>query len=324
MEILEIIIIKTGLIYMQTIHFIVNPTAKNGYSLQIWNELEQMLNNKGVSYTVYFTEYPGHAGELAKEIADSLAGVPGLIAVVGGDGTLHEAVNGIIGRENIKIADIPAGSGNDFSRGLQLPLDPSAALEGILRKIDKQPFLMDVGKVATGGGQVHYFVNNFGAGFDAEIAYKVNRSRLKKFFNRFSLGTIVYVYFLISVALTLKRANVLLTVDDKRYEFQDTWLVNVSNHPYIGGGMKLAPDAVVNDGLLDITVIHQISRIKLLLLFVTVFWGGHKKFKEVSVFRGKNITIRSSEKMVLHADGEYIGETPVEVRLLPGKLAVVK
>lgn len=309
---------------MQTIHFIVNPTAKNGYSMKIWNELERMLNNKNVSYTVYFTEFPGHAGELAKKIADSLAGAPGLIVVVGGDGTLHEAVNGVIGRENIKIADIPAGSGNDFSRGLQLPLEPAEALEGILRKVNNPPFLMDVGKVITGALKVHYFVNNFGAGFDAAIAYKVNRSKLKKFFNRFSLGTIVYVYSLISVAMTLKKARVQLTIDDKRFEFKDTWLVNVSNHPFIGGGMKLAPDAVVNDGLLDITVIHQISRIKLLLLFVTVFWGGHKKFKEVSVFRGKNITIRSSEKMVLHADGEYIGETPAEVCLLPGKLAVVK
>ncbi len=309
---------------MRKLNFIVNPVAKNGYSLKIWREIESLLHAQEIPYYARFTEYRGHARELAAEIADSLAGEEGIIAVVGGDGTLHETVNGVCGRDNIVIADIPAGSGNDFSRGLKLPFEPIAALKGVLNNLNSAPFLIDVGQVTVGGKDVHYFVNNFGAGFDAKVAMEVNRSSSKKFFNRLSMGTLAYAYVLIKELFAYKSKTVRLIIDGKEYEFDKTWLVNISNQPYIGGGMKLVPDASPDDGLLDVMVIHQLSKIKFLFFFVTVFWGGHKNFKEVKTFRGKHISVQSTEKMIIHADGEHIGETPAEIRILPRILKLVK
>lgn len=309
---------------MDKISFIVNPVARNGYSKKIWKEIENVLRTEGVSYSASFTEYHGHAKEIVKKMAKDLKGKIAIIVVVGGDGTLHEAINGAVGHSNIRIADIPAGSGNDFSRGFLLPRNPLVALKEILENMDSDPYLVDVGKVAIGKDHTHCFINNLGAGFDALVAREANRSILKKFLNRFSLGTLVYAYILIKELFTYRSKDIILTVDGEQHEFEKTWFITVSNQPYIGGGMKLAPDAIVDDGLLDVTVVHHLSKIKLLLVFITVFWGGHKNFKELRKFRGRNISIISSEKMIVHADGEHIGETPVEVKILPGVLPIVR
>lgn len=309
---------------MHKLNFIINPVARNGYSIKIWKKIEKVLRREGVSYSAFFTEYLGHAKEMVKEMAEDLQGKTAIIVVVGGDGTLHEAINGAVGYSNITIADIPAGSGNDFARGFSLPREPLLALETLLKNMDNEPFLVDVGKVTIGKEHTHCFINNLGAGFDALVAREANRSALKKFLNRFSLGSLVYAYILIKELFTYRSKNIRLTIDEEQYEFEKTWFITVSNQPYIGGGMKLAPDAIVDDGLLDVTVVHHLSKIKLLLVFVTVFWGGHKNFKELKKFRGRNIFIQSSEKMIVHADGEHIGETPVDVRILPGILPIVK
>lgn len=309
---------------MEKLNFIVNPVARNGYSIKIWKEIESVLRAEGVSYAAFFTKYHGHAKEMVKDMAEDLQGKTTTIAVVGGDGTLHEAINGAVGHSNIRIADIPAGSGNDFSRGFLLPRDPLSALKVILSNMDREPFLVDVGQVTIGKDHTHCFINNLGAGFDALVAREANRSALKKFLNRFSMGSLVYAYILIKELFSYRSKNIRLTIDGEQHEFEKTWFITVSNQPYIGGGMKLAPDAIVDDGLLDVTVVHHLSKIKLLLVFVTVFWGGHKKFKELKMFRGRNVSLHSSEEMMVHADGEHIGETPVEVKILPGVLPIVK
>jgi diacylglycerol kinase (ATP) len=107
-----------------------------------------------------------------------------------------------------------------------------------------------------------------------------------------------------------------VTIDGKEYRFENTWFVTVSNQPYYGGGMKISPDASVVDGKLNITVVSNLSRFKFLMVFITVFWGGHIRFKEVTSFDGKNISIVTEEKVYVHADGEYIGETPLEIKAM--------
>lgn len=104
-----------------------------------------------------------------------------------------------------------------------------------------------------------------------------------------------------------------MTVDQKQYTFSNAWLVTVANHPYYGGGMKIAPFAQSNDQHLDVVVVDNISRLKLLALFVTVFWGGHIKMKEVHTFRGKYIHICSNTSLPLRADGEQIGEGEITI-----------
>jgi diacylglycerol kinase (ATP) len=299
---------------MEQIYFIINPKARNGYCFKIWKKIEVQLEAEKVSYLAFFTEYPNHAQILANQIAIKNPN-PKLIVAVGGDGTMHEVMNGIIKYKNITLGFIPGGSGNDFSRGFHIPSDPVAALKVILRLSKKEGRLFDIGNIMMENHQDYFFINNMGAGFDAIISYEVNQSRMKALLNKLSLGRLVYVYFLLKKLFTYKTSTIDLSIDGNKHIFKQTWFVTVSNQPYYGGGMKIAPQAEPDDALLDITVVHQLSRLKLLLVFISVFWGKHVHFKEVKVFTGREISIQSDSTLYVHADGEHIGYTPLKIHL---------
>jgi diacylglycerol kinase (ATP) len=307
---------------MEQIYFIINPKARNGYCLKIWQQIEIQLEAEKISYLAFFTEYPNHAQILANQIASKNQNHK-LIVAVGGDGTMHEVMNGIVKFKNITLGFIPGGSGNDFSRGFHIPSDPVVALKVILRLSKKEGQSIDIGKIMMGNQQDHFFINNMGTGFDAIISYEVNQSQMKAFFNKLSLGRLVYVYFLLKKLFTYKSSTIDLSIDGNKHIFEQTWFVTVSNQPYYGGGMKIAPQAVPDDGLLDITVVHQLSRLKLLLVFISVFWGKHVHFKEVKTFTGRKISIESDSSLYVHADGEHIGYTPLNIQLQSKALQVI-
>ncbi|WP_160724042.1 diacylglycerol/lipid kinase family protein [Bacillus sp. USDA818B3_A] len=307
---------------MKQVYFIINPKARNGYCLNIWMKVEEVLVREGIYYLTFFTEFSGHAKKLAQQIAEQNEQEK-LIVAVGGDGTIHEVLNGIAGYQNITLGFIPGGSGNDFSRGFQIPSDPKKALEFILRFQKRAGMQIDIGKILLNNHEEHLFLNNMGAGFDAIISYEVNQSRIKAMFNKLSLGRLIYVFFLLKNVFTYKTATFDLSIDGKTHIFEQTWFVTVSNQPFYGGGMKIAPEAKPDDGLLDITVVHQLSRLKLILVFISVFWGKHVFFTEVKTYRGKNITIQSPAKQYVHADGEHIGFTPLSIHLQAKALEVL-
>lgn len=298
---------------MRKIYFIINPQAKNGYSLKVWAEVEKRIRLTEHSFVAYFTEHPGHATRLAETIRNVES--ESIIVVIGGDGTLHEVINGVADADNIPVGFIPAGSGNDFSRGYQVPKDPILALELLLEQMNRVPEYVDIGEITQTQGKKTFFINNMGTGFDALITKEANGSAFKKVLNRFSLGNLIYAYFVIKKLFSYKCTKVTITIDGKKHEFTKTWFVTVSNQPYYGGGMKISPNASVLDGILNVTVVNHLSRMKFLMVFITVFWGGHVRFKEVSNFIGKNITIDTEDKLYVHADGEYIGETPLDIRV---------
>jgi diacylglycerol kinase family enzyme len=169
----------------------------------------------------------------------------------------------------------------------------------------------------------YYFINNMGAGFDATISYEVNHSGMKAILNKLSLGRLVYVYFLIKKIFTYKTSTIDLSIDGEKHIFEQTWFVTVSNQPYYGGGMKIAPVAEPDDGLFDITVVHQLSRWKLLLVFISVFWGKHIHFKEVKTYTGRDVSIDSPTALFVHADGEHIGITPLNINLQASAIEVL-
>ena len=307
---------------MEKIYFIVNPNAKNGSCREIWRNIEIELEKPGIAYIAFFTEYPGHAQELAESLARKADGKQAVIAAVGGDGTLHEVVNGTASYSNITVGFIPGGSGNDFSRGFDIPKKAVHALRLIVDKNNGYTSEIDIGKIQHNELQETYFMNNMGVGFDAAVAKDSNESRMKKLLNRFSLGRLVYVYILVKKLLTFRTIPIEVTVDGKVYKFSNAWFVTVSNQPYYGGGMKIAPAALPDDGILDITVVHRISRLKLLLVFVSVFWGKHTMFREVEQFTGKSITIESTAEVLAHADGEAIGHTPLKIQACPKALKI--
>ena len=307
---------------MEPLHFIVNPLAKEGNCGSLWKRLEVALERSGRPYKAYMTEYPGHAAELSEKIGRETFPAPVCLAAVGGDGTIHEVANGAAGFSNIILWYIPGGSGNDFSRGYSVPARPERALDLLLESVDGiSGKLVDAGMVEVDGKKV-YFVNNMGAGFDAHVARQANRSPVKALFNRLGLGRLVYVFFFLKELINYKAADMELTVDGVGTPYQNVWFITVSNQPFYGGGMKIAPAASVSDGLLDVTVVHNLSKWKLLLVFITVFWGGHMKFKEVASHKGKKITINTARPIVVHADGEHIGSTPLGIQVQEQALSI--
>lgn len=301
-------------------YFIVNLQARNGRCQRVWRTIEDQLEELSVPYQVYFTEYQGHAVELTTSIIHEANANSIIIVVVGGDGTLHEVVNGAVHRSNISIGFIPGGSGNDFSRGFQIPKNPKDALALILE--GRFQTVVDTGKICMGEEQ-SYFINNMGVGFDATICKEVNQSKLKAKLNRLSLGSLVYAIVLIKLLFTYKCSDMRVNIDGLEKSFENVWFVTIANQIYFGGGMKISPEASVTDGLLDLTIVQNLSRWKLLFVFITVFWGGHTQFREVKTFTGKSISIYGDEQVLIHADGEVIGKAPVKVDVCEHSLRVL-
>jgi diacylglycerol kinase (ATP) len=295
-----------------SIYFIINPLAGNGRSLRVWKKVKAELEHKSIDYRSFLTDYSGHAEILARQIATIQDYHLKTVIGIGGDGTIHEIVNGLSEFNHVQIGFIPAGSGNDFKRGYGQSREDSS----IFLRLKRQVKSFDLGQYHT--GQINrFFVNSIGAGFDAYVAKLSNEMAVKKLLNKLRAGSLIYIAALLKGLMNYQPSTVTLTVDDKDHVFENVWLAAVSNHPFYGGGMKISPAAIPDDGLLDLIVVHDLSRLKLLLLFGLVFAGKHTRLKEVHTFTGKEIKIAGAAPLMIHADGEYIGETPVTVTLRP-------
>lgn len=227
-----------------------------------------------------------------------------VLVVVGGDGTLQSVMPELVGYD-IPLGIIPAGSGNDFARALGIPLNPKQALEylldGGIKKID----------IVQTGSQ--YCVTVIGIGIDGKVAQTVNDSGYKKWFNYFRLGHFSYVLSLFQVLLQYRPNTVTLIVDGTEMTFSNVWLIAVANIPNYGGGMLICPGASCSDGVLDICIVHGISRFEFLRIFPQVFAGKHILHSGVSMLQGKVLKVLSSSPMLAHGDGEVIGQTPMEI-----------
>ncbi|MBN8200900.1 diacylglycerol/lipid kinase family protein [Bacillus sp. NTK034] len=308
----------------EELKFIINPQAKNGYCLKVGKKVELILKEENISYSAVRTEYQSHARELAKIYAEQAGGQRLYLVAVGGDGTVHEVMNGAAGHQNVTVGFIPGGSGNDFSRGFGVPKAPAESLKAILKGISSHSSVKaDIGMIRHIDGKKTYFINNMGAGFDALISRKVNSSKIKGILNQLSLGKFVYAIFLVKELFTYKCSDLEIAIGEKKLQFNSAWFITISNQPFYGGGMKISPDANPFDGILNVTVVHNISRLKLLFVFASVFKGRHIGFKEVTFLQGQNVSIRSSHPIPFHADGEALGSTPISASVCPEALPVI-
>lgn len=284
--------------------FIINPTAGNGRAKKIHKKLLHDSIHRELNPRYYFTKYSGHAEVIVNQISAEIDGhtVKGIV-VIGGDGTLHEVVNGLNLR-HLPISFIPAGSGNDFARGMKLSKTPEATLKAI--KNNGRTVDYWLGEFVTGGLQKRRFINCIGFGFDAVVAASANKSRYKKLFNHFFLGSVIYILSLLKQLLFYKPISITVTLDGKEKNFSRCLFFIVNNHPYIGGGMKINPHAVNNADTYSIIVVDSISKWKVLALFGTVFSGRHLRFKGVSTFKARDIILKSSTKqpVPMQVDGE--------------------
>jgi diacylglycerol kinase (ATP) len=303
---------------MKTI-FIVNPAARNDQSLSSWKRFHKKIT---IPHMLYITEHPddvkGIVGELVRNHPHETLYIIG----VGGDGTMNSIISGTAGFENIVIGYIPGGSGNDFARGYHWPANQKEAYNLIKETASsRHPISLDAGLFSIGEGPKRYFVNNIGVGFDALIAKKANASLLKKKLNRWSLGKLIYPILLCRETLNFTPFQMTIEVDGAIQTLDRVWFITISNQPYFGGGMKIAPEACPNDGELDLTIVSGLSKWKLLFLFISVFFGKHTDLKEVRTLRGRSITIRSGEGVPVHADGDFTGvidgDSELYIKVLP-------
>ncbi|KIL46384.1 diacylglycerol/lipid kinase family protein [Jeotgalibacillus campisalis] len=281
---------------------IVNPHAKNGYAYSKFLTLKDMCDREGIEY--WITGTPWQAVEKIRRFCTEHPEEKTLFAGIGGDGTMHELVNGAAGFPHAYVASISAGSGNDFGRHFNsFPFDSESIHE--LSKWDGRNEKHDAAQFK--GDKNGWFVNNLGVGFDAAVAISSNRSRVKKWLNRLKLGRLIYVYYLIFHLLRYKPQSMTVEIDGKTLELEKVWFITIANQPYYGGGMMIAPSACSDDGKLDLTIVHRLSRIKFLAVFLSVFFGWHLRFKEVKTKQGKRIKIETADKALIHTDGEFGG-----------------
>jgi len=295
---------------------IVNPVAGAYSTRRKWPRISKLLRLVGLSFDYEYTEGVGHAIELARAAASD--GYRYLVAV-GGDGTVNEVANGILHSTNSAdtiLGIVSTGTGSDFVRSVGIPRDYTRACSFLT---SSRRSLIDVGVVeyrSKGQSLRRFFVNAAGVGFDAAVVEVTER--LPKYFG----GTIPYGVGLLRTLFGYKNKAVILGVDSK-VETKRILSVIVANGDYFGGGMHIAPEASLNDNLLDVVVIGDIGKFELLKALPTVYNGTHITHPKVRMEKAAQITIESSERILVHADGELLGEGPASFWLVPAALNIV-
>lgn len=283
-------------------YFIVNPASRSGEGKRVWKQLEVTLKERNIEYEVFYTQYPGHGTKIAKKCARVSNA---RIIALGGDGTIDEVINGLPLNGTATVGFIPIGSGNDFARGMQLPVEPEKALERILNAEEGTP--IDIGVVQTSKKLSHFGISS-GFGYDADVCYEVSHSSVKKILNRLHLGKLVYAYAAVKLLFTFRPTDVDLTLDDNEtFHFKKTYLISAMNLQYQGGGFRFCPEASYTDGELDFLIAHGIPKLALLFLFPTAYFGKHIYIPGIKIIRGKKLQIRSTIPQKIHEDGEFIG-----------------
>ncbi|MFO7273926.1 MAG: diacylglycerol kinase family lipid kinase [Symbiobacteriaceae bacterium] len=293
---------------MSRIIAIVNPVAGRGRAAKAWPAFEAALRAAGASPEVWYTQGPGDAcamGRRARELGCSL------LLVTGGDGTIHETLNGT-GPGGPPLVVVPLGTGNDLARGLGIQATPVAIAElvasGRVRRLD-------LGRIDTAEGS-RYFVNVSGAGFDAEVARRVLEAGGP------GRGAIPYVLAMLRTLRAYQNVDLDIEIEGQRYG-QRSLMVVVGNSPYYGGGMHILPGAQPDDGRFDICLIGDLGKLEILRVFPRVFRGTHVHHRAVRCLRGREVYLRSRMPVAVHADGEPVGYLPARYRNFPGGMPVV-
>lgn len=301
---------------------IFNPQASRGGAAKRRKEIEEAFLGTGADFELVPTERRGHAADLAAEAA---AGEWAAVVAVGGDGIVHEVVNGLMrgrdDRPSLPLGIVPVGSGNDFIKMIGMPPHrPAEAVRKILRGSEQQ---VDVGRVVThhtGGGPdgVWYFANGVGVGFDAQVATHARGIQKLR-------GVAIYGWALMKTLRDLRSPSIQVIVDGKQIADQPLILTTVSNGPCHGGSFWLCPGALLADGELDILIADARPLPGVLNLLPRVVFGKHLTQRGVELHRGKHVTVRSEERLPIHADGEIVADwvRELEIDVLPGRLTVL-
>lgn len=272
---------------MDRILFIINPVAGGGKAKKLLPVIDKYMVKTGKIYDIVLTSRPKEATIISKQAIEK--GYTTIVAV-GGDGTINEVAIGILESGKGTLGIIPRGTGNDLARTLNIPFDPIEAMDIIIKGNKKQ---IDIGFVNN-----NPFLNIASIGLDSEVVKNTEKIKIR------IRSRIAYVIGVLSTLFNFKDKRVQLEIDDVSMD-KNIFLIAVGNGKYYGGGLKILPMAIAEDGYFHVCVINKASKIKLLFLFPSIFKGKHIKFrKDVEIFKAKKIKIVTEDKTYLNIDGE--------------------
>jgi diacylglycerol kinase (ATP) len=286
---------------------VANPAAGHGRAGRLIGKVTTALHRLRVPHEIRVSESGPDLEGMARVAAE---GGTRIVAALGGDGTLSLAANGILGT-GAALAALPGGTGDDFAKAIGAGrLDTAVGLLANPKTVD-----LDVIEVTTGA--VHKsFVNIAGAGFDSEVNETANGMTVK-------LGaTGTYITALLKTLSRYSPASFTIQVDDERMEL-DAMLVEVGSGRWTGGGMKVLPNAFMNDGLLDVCIVEALSKTAFLRAFPRVFLGSHTTHPKVRMRTGTRVQVEANRRVLVYADGESVGSLPAIFEVRPGVLPVV-
>jgi diacylglycerol kinase (ATP) len=286
--------------------FLVNPASANGKTGKRWPALRARAEALGLDGDVLLSERPGHLIELAREAART----HDLLVVVGGDGTLNEVVNGVAG-STAELAIVPAGTGQDFGRTYGIP---TRFDEAVRVALTGEPRTIDLGRATFVGGE-RYFANVGSVGMSGAVAQRANSM------SKALGGRATFYYALVREFLRWENTQVTVTFDggERHGPMHD---VIVANGAWHGGGMKLAPGARSDDGLFDVVLIGDISKLDFVTTSPKLYKGGHIHHPRVDVVRTSWLEVDAAEPLPVELEGEPVGTTSVRFEIVPRALRV--
>ena len=290
---------------------IINPTSGNGCSKRKWPIVESLLIKHNFDFEYAFTEYANHSQELVQNCIEN--GITNIVCV-GGDGTLHNIVNGIMNQTNvpskeIRVGMIPIGTGNDWVKTHGIPNDVEEAIQVIK---NDQIKTQDIGKIhfLDHDQKPVYFNNLAGVGFDGFVVSKVHKYK--------HLGALAYLTGALFGLFSFKNFKSTVKVYDKQLRSKILMvLIGLCN--YSGGGMQLTKEANPFDGLFDISIAKNLSKIEIVANLTNLFNGKIINHKKVETLKANSIDVSIDEKDLpfIQADGELIGKGNIKVSVIP-------
>lgn len=305
-------------------YFIVNPRAGSGVAMSEWFPVEQTLTIKRIPFVTAMTDHKNHAVSLAHDAASK-----GYrrIAAVGGDGSLHEVLEGICtycaetgtAPEEFYLAVVPIGSGNDWIKSCHVPNE----IETVIDLIIKDSFgWMDVVRAVSKGGRIHYVANGAGIGFDSHVCDRVNRQK-----ERGMRARMIYLNALRYTFFHLKPVRIVVWEDGAAVFAGEAYSLAIGNGPWSGGGMRQVPLATNDDGQLDYMIVPKAKLYKLFKEVPRLFSGTAHESSLIYSGRCRNLritTLDEASEDIIEYDGEVEGQLPVTFEITGSKIHVLK